>query len=621
MKRVLSVLLVAAIIIPSLLVFGDFASGNGFRAAPPGGSIGPNIPDWTLLVWMANDNSPTLPWQDDIDEMMAANTSASIVVLYDGNESADSRLFSVQAGKIANLTAPFFSTEINTGSPFQLSDFVVWGMQNYPSHHVWVDLWGHGNGWKGTCRDIHPSDILTPSELGRAFGEIRERTGKNVDILTFDACRMGAMSVLYELQGSVDYVLSSEMDVPERGLPYTIILNNLVRSPEETARVIVDKYVRWASVNSAYSVTYSSANMSLFPLFMDDFNDYVHLATSLLSYRYGEIWRARNNSEKYQAPAMYDLRDFIKHMRGVDYLLDGRGKELMDSYNRTFFEMHYSNEWSGLPGQGGDGIKAKNAGGMSIYFPIQAFSDYTRQAFYGETAWGGFLAAMERRYSPGSANMSVNYSILRSEVGTGSISLSIRTEGDTPGQSVTAYLLEDGKLIGETKGFPNITIRPERPGNYSILVYLWRNGSLYAERELEHINVTAVLKLYGLIHTTSGKTLMGGITVRNPEGEEIVTVSNESGYSVSVEMPSFCNMGDTLEVSTSIGREEVVHTITVSDYSMRSNFIVADGYGNDTDSGSAAADGGQNIYFVSALASLQLIALGLIALDPIRRRK
>ena len=463
MKRVLSVLLVAAIIIPSLLVFGDFASGDGLRAAPPGGSIGPIIPEWTLLVYMCNDNSATLPWQDDIDEMMASDTSASIIVLYDGNESADSRLFSVQAGKITNLTAPFFSTEINTGSPFQLSDFVVWGMENYPSRHVWVDLWGHGNGWKGVCRDIHPSDILTPSKLGRAFGDIKEKTGKNVDILTFDACRMGAMSVLYDLQGSVNYVLSSEKDVPDKGLPYTEILNNITPSPEETSRVIVDKYVRWASVNSAYSVTYSAANMSLFPSFMDDFNDYIHLATSLLPYRYGDIWRARNMTEKYEPPAMYDLRDFIKNLRSADYLLKESGSELMEKYNNTFFEMHYSNP---VPQ---NGIRAKNAGGMSIYFPVQVFSDYTSQTFYGETAWGDFLAAMEKRYSPGSMDMTVNYSIVQGDAGTGSISLGIQTGDDTTGQSATAYLLEDGKPISEKKGFPDLIIRPERPGNYSIL--------------------------------------------------------------------------------------------------------------------------------------------------------
>ena len=613
MKRFLTLLLVIALIVPSVSVLGSSAAGEGTKAAPPGESIGPVIPDWTLLVWMANDNSPTLPWQDDIDEMKAADTNASIVVLYDGNGSTDSRLFSVKDGSIDNLTAPFFSTEINTGSPFQLSDFVVWGMENYPSRHVWVDLWGHGNGWKGMCRDIHPSDLLTPSELGKAFKDVKERTGKNVDTLTFDACRMGAMSVIYDLQGSVNYVLSSEKDVPDRGLPYTDILNNLSPSPEESAHTIVDKYVRWASVNSAYSVTYSATNMSLFPSFMSNFNDYIRSASSLVPYRYSDIWNARNRTETYEAPVMYDLRDFIGHLKKTDYLLDSSGSSLLNDYNRTFFEMHYSNP------SPQNGIRARNAGGMSIYFPIQTFSDYTSQNFYKETAWGDFLSKMEQRY-PRHINMSVNYTISPVDAGTGKIIIRMETDGNsTEGMEATAYLLENGEQAAVKRGFPEITIDPGRPGNYSVIVYLWKNGSLYGEKELRDVSVPAVLKLYGMIHTTSGKTLMGGVTVTNLRtGEEVVAVSNESGYALSIDMPSFCNIGDPLEIKTSIGGEDVTHTVTVTGYLMRSNFIVADGYGNATDS--STRESGQNIYFALALASLQLLAIGIVATD-LKRRK
>lgn len=612
MKRLPVFLLVAIILIPSVISFADTTYGAGLRAAPPGDSIGPTVKEWTLLVYMCNDNSVTLPADKDIEEMESAEADANIIVLYDGNGTADSRLFSIENGKEIDLTAPFFSTEINTGSPFQLTDFVVWGMENYPSRHVWVDLWGHGNGWSGGFRDIHPSDILTPSEMGKAFQDIYEKTDRKVNILTFDACRMGAMSVLYELQGKVDYVLSSEKDVPEEGLPYTEILNNLSPSPEKASQTIVDKYVRWASRNSDYSVTYSSANMSRFPEFLHEFNSYMALATSLLPYRYSNIWDARNRTEKYEAPSMYDLRHFIKNMRSVDYLLDGTGKELMEEYNRTFFEMHYSNP---VPQ---NGIRAKNAGGMSIYFPVQTFWDYTSQNFYKETEWGPFLAAMEKRYSPGSREMSVNYTIERHEMGTGAISLSIDAGNDTEGLSAIAYLIHDGEVTDKTAGFPNMSIQPEGPGNYSVLVYLWKNNSLYNEKDLK-VEVTAVLRLYGLVHTTSGKTLVSGITITNPEtGNKTVVVSNESGYAVSLDMPSFCNMGDRLEISTSIGGREVVQTITVSHYIIRSNFIVIDGYNTTNSSGQ---EGGQNSYLVMTLGSLNIIATGLIAIELMRRRK
>ncbi len=43
--------------------------------------------------------------------------------------------------------------EANMGHPQTLTDFINWGVTNYPAEHYMLVLWNHGGGWRKSGRD------------------------------------------------------------------------------------------------------------------------------------------------------------------------------------------------------------------------------------------------------------------------------------------------------------------------------------------------------------------------------------------------------------------------------------------------------------------------------------
>ena len=72
-----------------------------------------------------------------------------------------------------------------------------------------------------------------------------------IDILGMDVCLMSMVEVCYELNGLVDYLVSSESYSPTAGWPYRQILEKIdaelqkdkLAKTEELASIIVDEYI------------------------------------------------------------------------------------------------------------------------------------------------------------------------------------------------------------------------------------------------------------------------------------------------------------------------------------------------------------------------------------------
>src|SRR5215208_672803 len=102
---------------------------------------------WTFMVYMAGDNGkffshegqlmPDLQqagW-DDLAEMAGVGSTSEVNILaqYDtlGNQQYTPRFYldqSSQYGQLIDRLSP-----INTGEPKNLTDFIVWGIKNYPA--------------------------------------------------------------------------------------------------------------------------------------------------------------------------------------------------------------------------------------------------------------------------------------------------------------------------------------------------------------------------------------------------------------------------------------------------------------------------------------------------------
>ncbi len=184
--------------------------------------------DWTVLVYLVADNDLEAYSFPNLEEMMVASaqTNVKIVVQADwvaGMDYRDSdswmdrdykntwRLLMKPAGydKLADLG------EKNMANPATLSDFVTFGLENYPAQHYALILWDHGGGLLGFGWDeTSDQDALLPAELADAVAAGLEGAGlpdgAKLDLVGFDACLMGSVETANLLAPVADYLVASE---------------------------------------------------------------------------------------------------------------------------------------------------------------------------------------------------------------------------------------------------------------------------------------------------------------------------------------------------------------------------------------------------------------------------
>lgn len=165
--------------------------------------------------------------------------------------------------------------EVDTGAHENLTNFLVFCIENFPADYYMVVLAGHGSGTNEDffLRDEDRPFSLLPSSLSipdlqqvfkrAAEGEektrlekVLEETHKNagggdrINILGFDTCVMSMAEVCYQLRDSlVDLMVGSEGFTPTAGWPYHRVLKFLNGDrevePQQLAGRIVRRYTRF----------------------------------------------------------------------------------------------------------------------------------------------------------------------------------------------------------------------------------------------------------------------------------------------------------------------------------------------------------------------------------------
>ncbi len=151
---------------------------------------------WTLMVYLAGDNNLDAAGMADMMEMKQVGSTADInvVVQFDraGKNSSTNRYY-LRKGTTAAKDIVQSLGETNTGDPKVLSDFVAWGVKNYPAEHYLLVLWNHGAGWDDS--NLYAGDYLsgaTPPIARKrtiiAKGTQKSKTAKPLD---FGVARAG----------------------------------------------------------------------------------------------------------------------------------------------------------------------------------------------------------------------------------------------------------------------------------------------------------------------------------------------------------------------------------------------------------------------------------------------
>ncbi len=124
---------------------------------------------WTLLIYLDGDNDLEDAGIEDMNEMEVVGSGDSVNILVqfdriDGEDNTngdwtDTRRFRITQDSdmdIISSSPVQMLGELNMGHPQTLTDFINWGVTNYPAQHYMLVLWNHGGGWRKSGRDKKP---------------------------------------------------------------------------------------------------------------------------------------------------------------------------------------------------------------------------------------------------------------------------------------------------------------------------------------------------------------------------------------------------------------------------------------------------------------------------------
>jgi hypothetical protein len=409
---------------------------------------------WTVMVYLAGDNNLTDESVFALTEMKQVNTDDRIAVIaqLDPGGSIPSHRYVINRGPAArgvnlppgprtiafdaipikepkikfpvaaglSTRAPRAETdsgETDTGDPATLFDFISWTQEHYGAERYMLILAGHGAGTeedflmrdettlaqKG-IRPSNPTSSLSMRELRSVLKEVNENEElQKIDILGMDVCLMSMVEVCYELNGSVDYLVSSESYSPTAGWPYRQILEkidaalqkNKLASPEELAKIIVGEYIGFYNdyIVGGLSVDQSVLEVSAsegVALAVKNLAQDIQKRLTSKPLKDGLIL-AHWEAQSYNGELFVDLMDFCERLAERCPEANEASLKVMEAIRKLVRKSCFT------------GVENQFSNGVSIYFPwADVAPSYEQLAFAEKAGWNSFLQAyvQETRRKP-----------------------------------------------------------------------------------------------------------------------------------------------------------------------------------------------------------------------------
>ena len=212
--------------------------------AQPGGTRPTTLSEgsWTIFVYLCGSDLESRggAGTKDISEMLSGCTGSNVRFVVEtggartwrNNTVSTRRLgrYLIQNGQIREVgnVAPSSMGEAAT-----LSEFLTWGIGNYPSEHMGLILWDHGGGSiTGVCFDeLNQRDSLNLRELDTALNQAYGIMWDKFDFIGFDACLMCTLETANVLATYSYYMVASQESEPGNGWDYSSIGRSLSQNP------------------------------------------------------------------------------------------------------------------------------------------------------------------------------------------------------------------------------------------------------------------------------------------------------------------------------------------------------------------------------------------------------
>jgi len=350
---------------------------------------------WTFMVYLDADNSLDMfgPINfNQISDGLTSGANVNVIVLMDRlNQPAYTYEVTHEEVKMVQSLG-----EVDMGDPETLASFLTFAIENYPTTYFFLDLWDHGGGYRGVCWDESSDNNLSPHNVETAIATAESNTGKQVQVVGFDACLMGMVEICYELKDVTNIVVGSEMLVPGYGWPYmqlmTYLSDNPTVNPHAFSAELVEEYVAYYP---KYAVQLSAIDEEVISDFAGSLNNFAEALEAQISTYQKIITGARSKAQQkfiLGTAGSYFYIDLYKFAHLVDERSCGTNIEtlsldLMNELDAVVFAEAHS------PRQGNLDTKQF---GLTINFPPNINKYYASYetdvpCFIEETSWLPFL--------------------------------------------------------------------------------------------------------------------------------------------------------------------------------------------------------------------------------------
>jgi hypothetical protein len=343
--------------------------------------------DYTILVYMIGSDLELKQYSatEDIREMLTVGSTMDINIIIEtgGSKSSvtDDKRFidftTVQRHKILknqHQTLEDLGNQ-NMATSNTLSDFLIWGVSEFPAKKYVVILWDHGSGITGFGKDTNfKGDILEPAELAKAFEDSKDSTQTNFDIIGFDACLMASIEIANTVKSFGNYMVASQGLVSPAGWDYSAFLASIVKNPNQDGlmlgKKIADSFNEYYRTH-AHELGYDEYRVTTISIMdLQKITDLVNSLNDLAEYLYDSL--SDVNSSKGFA-RLIDLTD--------SYGKSSTGQSIfVDIHDLASNIMKISPQSSNIIGNiykmlentvvyKANGESRPNANGLSIYLP------------------------------------------------------------------------------------------------------------------------------------------------------------------------------------------------------------------------------------------------------------
>lgn len=407
-----------------------------------------NKASWTMLVYMAADNSLAPFASTNINDMSAGLASTDgINVLVQWDKPNDNYTWRYLITPGDKIDAGTLSSEMGYNPSVELVNSMQWVITNYPADHYALVLWDHGSGIEdfepGSTRSLHAysnwlnllpaapargvlyddsqKTCLTNQGLTNALTKIKQLLGKNLDLIAMDACLMAMLEVTYQMKGLVNTFVCSQQTVPGNGYPYSKFINPLSLNPQGTtpvqlAQSMVSSYDNfYTSVQPTPDYTLSAIDVNSIELIKQNIDQFLTAVEACHTIDAAKtksiITAARKASISFEMPEYIDLYSFYANILNqtkktspkslsilgkIHNIIHSSSPEYLSSLtNLNDIINNGLTQISKVVIQKATGPVYSGAKGISIYYPSngQIDASYKQTIFAQNSSWMQFIQA------------------------------------------------------------------------------------------------------------------------------------------------------------------------------------------------------------------------------------